>query len=96
MKISINEPNIFCYICGEYTLKNNSNTIHDFVKHAYFACFKGCWLPTQVLVTTNLMQTLLSKFKHQWTNRTRKCLRLAIPMRWCEQKIIAVSATIVQ
>ena len=36
----LNEPNVFCYNCGEYTLEHNRKTIGDFVKHAYLAYFK--------------------------------------------------------
>ena len=36
----LNEPNVFCYTCGEYTLEHNRKIISDFVKHAYLAYFK--------------------------------------------------------
>jgi len=36
----LNEPNVFCYICGEYTLQHNRKTISDFVNCAYLAYFK--------------------------------------------------------
>lgn len=35
-----NEPNVFCYICGEYTVKKYRKSITDFVKSAYFSYFK--------------------------------------------------------
>ena len=49
----LNEPNVFCYICGEYTLQHNRKTISDFLKRAYLAYFKVMlvdqekpWAPT--------------------------------------------------
>ena len=35
-----NDPNVFCYICGEYTLEHNRKLITDFVKQAHLAYFK--------------------------------------------------------
>ena len=48
----LNEPNVFCYICGEYTLQHNKKTISDFVKRAYLAYFK-------VLIKTSLRHPTL-------------------------------------
>ena len=36
----VNDPDVFCYICGEYTLEHNRKAISDFVKQAYLAHFK--------------------------------------------------------
>ena len=36
----VNDPNVFCYICGEYTLEHNRKLITNFVKQAYLAYFK--------------------------------------------------------
>jgi hypothetical protein len=35
----VNHPDVFCYICGEYTLKENRKTVSDFVKRAYLGYF---------------------------------------------------------
>ncbi|XP_044750629.1 uncharacterized protein LOC123310968 [Coccinella septempunctata] len=35
----VNHPDVFCYVCGEYTLKESKKTISDFVKRAYLAYF---------------------------------------------------------
>ena len=34
-----NSPDAFCYICGEYTLKDQRKGITGFVKQSYFAYF---------------------------------------------------------
>ncbi|KAF2879376.1 hypothetical protein ILUMI_26789 [Ignelater luminosus] len=36
----VNHPDVFCYICGEYTLKERRKTVGDFVKKAYLGYFR--------------------------------------------------------
>ena len=36
----LNNPNVFCYICGEYALQYNRKGISEFGKCAYLAYFK--------------------------------------------------------
>ena len=31
-----NDPNIFCYICGEYVVKSQRQNITNFVKNVYY------------------------------------------------------------
>ena len=82
----VNDPNVFYYICGEYTLEHNQKLITNFVKQAYLTYFKvklgdqdKSWAPHIVCKTC---------FEHlrQWTKKQRKCLRFAIPMVWREPK----------
>ena len=82
----LNETNIFCYICGEYTLKHNKKIMSDFVKRAYLACFQVMlgnqdkpWAPD--IVCKPCVEHL-----RQWTNKSRKSLGFAIPMVWLEPK----------
>ena len=35
----VNHPNVFCYICGKFTLKSSRKPISDFVKRAYLGYF---------------------------------------------------------
>ena len=35
----INKPDVFCYTCGEYTIKQNRKPINDVVKNAYMKYF---------------------------------------------------------
>jgi hypothetical protein len=35
----LNHPDVFCYICGEYTLKSSRKPISEFVKRAYVSYF---------------------------------------------------------
>ena len=50
-----NKPDVFCYVCGEYTLAPNRNAVTTFVKrvyHAYFGMKLGdqdkSWAPHMV------------------------------------------------
>jgi len=36
----VNEPNVFYYACGQYTLKHSRKAINNFLKSAYFAYVK--------------------------------------------------------
>ena len=35
----VNDPDIFCYICGEYMKKKHCFNVRDFTKRAYEAYF---------------------------------------------------------
>ena len=77
------EPNVLCYICGEYTLEHRK-TISDFIKRTYLAYFKVMlgnqdkpW--TLLIVCKPCVENL-----RQWTNKSRKSLEFA--MVWREPK----------
>ena len=82
----LNNPNVFCYICGEYTLQSNRKGISEFVKCAYLVHFKVMlgdqdkeWAPH--IVCKQCVEHL-----RQWTKKDRKSLRFGIPMAWHEPK----------
>ena len=37
----INQNDVFCYICGDYTFKENRTGVSEFVKRAYFGIKLG-------------------------------------------------------
>ncbi len=76
----VNSPNVFCYVCGEYTLPENRKNITDFVERAYMAYFgvklgnqDKYWAPHSVCKQC-------TEHLRQWTKGTRKSMRFAIPM----------------
>ena len=80
----VNNPDMFCYICGEYTFEKNRKTISDFVRRAYLGYFgvklgdqDRTWAPHIVCKTC-------TEHLRQWTNGKRKCLRFGVPMVWRE------------
>lgn len=85
-KSCINHPDVFCYICGEYTSQENRKTITDFVKRAYIGYFgvklgdqDKTWAPHVVCKTC-------TEHLRQWTTGKRRCLKFGIPMVWREPK----------
>ena len=80
----MNDPDSFCYTCGEFTPKANRKPISDFYKDAYRSYFQVTlgdqdknWAPH--IVCKQCLEDL--RF---WTTGKRKSLRYAIPMIWRE------------
>jgi len=79
-------PDVFCYICGEYTLKASRKPISDFVRRAYVGYFgvklgdqDKPWAPHIVCKTC-------TEHLRQWTNGNRSCMKFGVPMVWREPK----------
>lgn len=82
----VNHPDVFCYVCGEYTLKESRKTISDFVKRTYLAYFgvhlgdqDKSWAPHFICKTC-------VEHLRQWTTGKRKCLKFGVPMVWREPR----------
>lgn len=80
----VNHPDVFCYVCGEYTLKENRKSITDFVKRAYLGYFgvrlgdqDKTWAPHIVCKTC-------TEHLRQWTTGKRNSLKFGVPMVWRE------------
>uniref|UniRef100_A0AAV2M7A1 Uncharacterized protein n=1 Tax=Knipowitschia caucasica TaxID=637954 RepID=A0AAV2M7A1_KNICA len=81
-----NDPDVFCYICGDYTLSVDRKNITGFVKHAYEAYFKvklghqdKSWEPHTVCKTC-------VEYLWRWTKGTKTSLKFGIPMVWREPR----------
>ena len=79
-----NKPDIFCYICGEYTIVPNRYQVTSFIKHAYHSYFgiklgdqDKAWVPHMVCKSC-------TEYLHQWTKGKKSCLKFGIPMVWRE------------
>ena len=79
-----NKPDIFCYICGEYTLVPNRNPVTSSIKQAYHAYFgvklgdqDKAWAPHMVCKSCN-------EYLRQWTKGKKNCLKFGIAMVWRE------------
>lgn len=82
----LNDPNLFCYICGEYTIKKCRKPITKSVQSAYFAYFNmeikdldKHWIPSIVC-------KMCSEHLRQWNNGKRRQLKFGVPMVWREPK----------
>ncbi|CAI5785163.1 Hypothetical predicted protein [Podarcis lilfordi] len=78
-----NKPDVFCYICGEYTIAPNRKPVTSFIRRAYHSYFgikfgdqDKAWAPHMVCKACT--ETLRG-----WTNGKRS-LNFGIPMVWRE------------
>ena len=82
----VNQPDNFCYICGEFTPKKSQATLTAVVKkayHLYFQCKVGdqdkMWAP-------HICCESCSRSLRAWLNGSRKAMPFAIPMVWREPR----------
>lgn len=80
----VNDPDSFCYICGELTLKSQKKQLTSLVKkayHFYFGCQIGdqdkAWAPKCCCNSCSRRLT-------GWLNGTHKSMPFAVPMVWRE------------
>ena len=78
----VNNPDNFCYICGEVTFASRKRRITPTIKKAYFLYF-GCklgdqdkkWAPHVCCITCS------SKL-NAWVNGKGRCMPFGVPMVW--------------
>jgi len=66
----LNETNVFCYICGEYTSQHSRKTISDFVKRAYLAYFKVMLVDQDKPCASHIVCKPCVEHLRQWTNKS--------------------------
>ena len=78
-----NKPDVFCYICGEYTIAPNRKSVTSFITRAYRAyfCIKltdqhKTWAPH--MVCKECTETL------RGLTNGKRCLNFGIPLVWRE------------
>ena len=78
-----NNPDVFCYICGEYTIALNRKPITSFIRRVYHAYF-GIKLADQDKAWAQLMVCkACTETLREWTNGKRS-RNFGIPMVWRE------------
>lgn len=82
----VNNPDSFCYICGELVLKKQSRSITEFIKKVYFAYFgvkigdqEKSWAPHGVC--SGCVEGL-----RMWSKGKVKSFRFGVPMIWRESR----------
>ena len=82
-KCCLNHPDIFCYICGSYTSKNQRKPIFTVLQRAYFGVKVGDqdkqWAP--YIACKTCVEHL-----HQWINEKGQSLQFGVPMVWRKRK----------
>ncbi|XP_073532722.1 uncharacterized protein [Phyllobates terribilis] len=82
----LNDPDSFCYICGEYTLPKHRRNITDFVKKVYLAYF-GVMLGDQdKFWAPHIVCKACIELLRKWSRGQRKSFKFGVPMVWREQK----------
>ena len=71
---SRNKPDVFCYICGEYTIAPNKKPVTSFIMHAYHTYFAD----QDKALASQMVCKACTKTLRGWTNGKR------IPMVWRE------------
>ncbi|XP_027233923.2 uncharacterized protein [Penaeus vannamei] len=79
-----NKPNVFCYICGEYTIVPNRNPVTSFIKRAYHAYFNIKLGDQDKAWTPHMVCKACAENLRQWTKGKKSCLKFGIPMIWRE------------
>jgi len=79
-----NDPNRFCYICGQVTLSERQSPITNFVKRSYHAYF-GVKLGDQdkAFAPHICCKTCVEGLR-RWSNKKQKSLPFGVPMVWRE------------
>ena len=79
-----NKPDVFCYICSEYTIVPNRNQVTSFIKCAYHSYF-GIKLGNQDKAwVRHMVCKSCTEYLCQWTKGKKSCLKFGIPMVWRE------------
>ena len=92
----LNSPNVFCYICGEYTLQLNRKRINEFVKCVYLAYFKVMLGDQDKVWAPNIVCKKCVEHLRQWTKKIESHSALAFQWSGVNRKIISMTATSVQ
>ena len=78
------KPDLFCYICGEFTLAGKRNQATPFIKHAYYSYF-GIKLRDQDKVwAPHIVCKSCTEYIRLWTKGKKSSLKFGIPMIWRE------------
>lgn len=83
-RVCNNDPNCFCYICGEYVFQKFRLSVTDFVKQAYLECFgfpiksqNKPWAPSVVC------KVCVEELR-LWATKKRLSFKFQSPMMWRE------------
>jgi hypothetical protein len=78
----INNPNVFCYICGSYVISKQRLKITSFVEKAYYAYF-GVKLGDLQWAPHTVCKTWVESLRH-WSKGKKKAMPFGVPMVWRE------------
>ena len=82
---SVNDPYIFCYICGSFVLSVQQHDITPFVKNVYYYAYFGIKLGDKAWAPHRVCHNRVSSLR-QWSSGKQESLAFGIPMVWREPK----------
>ena len=81
----VNDPDIFCYICGEYMKKGHRFNVRDFTKRTYEPYF-GLKLGGSRQAMDHKVCKNCTDILRLWTQGKVKAMRFGVPMVWRSPK----------
>lgn len=75
-----NNPDIFCYICGEYRLVLQRNAATSFIKRAFIAYFSMPLGDQHKASAPHIICKTCTEYQHQWNKGKNRSLKFGIPM----------------
>ena len=82
----LNSPDVFSYICGEYTVADKRLKIDDLVKTFHLAYFGVVLGDQDKSWASHIVSKTCKEGLRQWTKGLRKGLTFRVPMVWRDQK----------
>ena len=77
-----NNPNVYCYICGEFTTKSEKCQIKDNVNQYYFSYFNFPLGHQDKAWALHVICTGCDRGLWDWVRGKKKSMLFAIPMIW--------------
>ena len=81
----VNDPDIFCYICGEYMKKGHRFNVRDFTKRTYEPYF-GLKLGGSRQAMNHKVCKNCTDIVRLWTQGKVKAMQFGVPMVWRSPK----------
>ena len=81
-----NDPDIFCYICGNFVVESQRQNITSFVKNVYYAYFRVKLGDQDKTWTPHKVCRCCVESLRQWSKGHQKSLTFGVPMVWREPK----------
>jgi len=92
----LNNPNLFCYISGDYTLQSNRRGISEFVKCAYLAYYKAMLGDQDKAWAPHIVCKQCVEHLRQWTKRIGSHFALVFQWSGVNRENISMTAASVQ
>ena len=83
-KKCVNNPDMFCYVCGEFTVEAQSRSLKPLVKKAYELHFRWKYGDQDKLWAPHIYCGTCASKINQWLQGSRPPMHFAVPILWRE------------